>query len=127
MGMAKGTSKHEAEESPIFDSVTLYKVIKTNKGRTLMLHVDGSVSMIIPFEGINNTALSEVDFEAMFRRIQSTLDDVDPNDMTIQFMMVRDSNVGSTKKEHLPTFLRPRADYLDFLAENYMLLLTNFI
>lgn len=126
MGMAKGSDKHAVEESPIFDNVSLYKVIKTNKGRTVMTHMDGSVSMIIPFEGINNTALSEEDFTVMFRRIQSTLDDLDPMDVSVQFIMVRDSNVGSTNKEHLPTFLRPRADYLDYLAENYMLFINKF-
>ncbi len=126
MSIAKGSKIHEAEESPIFENVSLYKAIKTNKGRTLLLHNDGSVSMIIPFEGINNTSLSEADFEHMFRRIQSTLDDVDSKDMSLQFMMVRDSNVGSTNKDHLPSFLKPRADYLDFLAENYMLFVNKF-
>lgn len=126
MSMSKGSGKHNAEESPIFENMTLYKVIKTNKGRTVMLHSDGSVSMIIPFEGINNTSMSEADYEAMFRRIQSTFDDIDSGDMSIQFMMVRDSNVGSSNKEHLPSFLKPRADYLEYLAENYMLFVNKF-
>jgi hypothetical protein len=126
MSMAKGTGVHQSSESPIFENVSLYKVIKTNKGRTVMLHSDGSVSMIIPFEGINNTSLTEEDYVSMFRRIQSTLDDVDSGDMSIQFMMVRDNKVGSPVKDHLPSFLKPRADYLDYLAENYMLFVNRF-
>ena len=126
MSMAKGSKKHQDTESPIFENLPLYKVIKTNKGRTVMLHNDGSTSLIIPFEGINNTSLSEEEYVSMFRRIQSTLDDVDSGEISIQFMMVRDNNVGTSSKEHLPSFLRPRADYLEYLAENYMLFVNRF-
>lgn len=124
--MAKGNSNHAKTESPIFEQVPLYKVITTNRDRTIMLHIDGSVSMIIPFEGINNTSMSEYDFEGMFRRMQSTFDDLDSDDISIQFLMVRDSSVTAPNKEHLPSFLKPRADYLEALAENYQLFVNHF-
>lgn len=126
MSMARGSKNHQSNESPIFSELSLYKVLKTNKGRTVIVHSDGSVSMIIPFEGINNTSISEPEFESMFRRIQNTLDDVDSSDLSIQFVMMRDSNVSAPNKEHLPSFLKPRADYLDYLANNYMLFINKF-
>ena len=126
MSMAQGSKKHNAQEDAIFDYLSLYKVLKTNKGRVVAVHVDGSISMVIPFEGINNTSIVEQEFEDMFRRMQSTIDDVDPDDMSIQFVMSRDSNVGIQDSSHLPSYLRPRADYLNDLAQHYQLFVNRF-
>lgn len=126
VNMALNSATQQASEDSIFDQLSVYKVLKTNKGRVVAVHVDGSISMIIPFEGINNTSLVEGDFEEMFRRIQSTIDDLDSEDLSIQFVMARDSNVGIQDASHLPSYLRPRADYLNDLAKNYQLFINRF-
>ena len=124
--MLKNTKFYEGKEDPIFSDIPLYKVVKTNKDRTVVVHVDGSVSMIIPFEGINNTSMSEPDFENLFERIKSTLNDLDSKTITAQFVMVRDNNVGQVNTDSLPTYLKPRADYLSKLADNYELFVNRF-
>lgn len=126
MSMAKGTGIHKENEDSIFEELSLYKVLKTNKGRVVAIHTDGSISMVIPFSGINNTSITEPEFEEMFRRIQSTLDDVDSEDLSIQFVMSRDNNVGINSSAHLPSYLRPRADYLNDLAKHYQLFVNRF-
>lgn len=114
------------DESPIFEDLTLDKIIKTKQGRLVILHFDGSVSTIIPFQGINNTSFQENDYEEMFRRVQITMDEIQDPNITVQFLMVRDSNMQIHDSEQLPTFLRPRAQYLTSLAENYQLFVNKF-
>lgn len=119
-------SKVHIEESPIFEDLTLYKIVRTKQNRLIILHVDGSVSTIIPFQGINNTSFREADYEDMFRKMQTTIDEVyDPN-ITIQFVMMRDNDVSIANIEALPSYLQPRAQYLQNLAQNYQLFVNRF-
>lgn len=128
MSMAEGSKKHQEAESPIFDEISLYKIVETNKGRTVMLHYDGSVSMILEFSGINNTSMTEYDFETMFKRIQNTLDDTRNPSISMQFIMTRTNNVSQDENhfEHLPSYLKPRAEYLESLSKNYELFENKF-
>lgn len=127
MSMAYSSTKTSKAESPIFSDVSIYKVVKTNKDRVVMLHIDGSVSMIMKFSGINNTAFTEDDYESIFKRITGTLNDLDTDDISVQFMMMRESSKSDDdQKDSLPSFLKPRAEYLDILAENYQLFENNF-
>ena len=124
--MNTGNGRSNSEESPIFEDLTIWKIVKTKQNRMVILHVDGSVSTIIPFEGINNTSFREDDYEKMFKRIKTTLDEIyDPN-LTIQFVMMRDNNVSSVDVSSLQSYLRPRAQYLQNLAENYQLFVNKF-
>jgi hypothetical protein len=67
--MLKGTNNHQDTESPIFDDLSLYKVVITKDSKPLMIHNNGGVSVIIPFFGINNTSFDESQFESMFKGI----------------------------------------------------------
>jgi hypothetical protein len=126
--MITGTKAHHETESPIFQDVTLYKVIETSKGKPVALHYDGSASMIIEFEGVNNTSFSEDDFVSMFKRIQATFDDLRNPQLSIQFIMVRDNNIQNIDKniKVLPSFLKPRAEFLKTLASDYKLFVNRF-
>lgn len=126
--MQTGSKKHSTSESPIFQDISLYKVINTTKGKPVALHHDGSASLIIEFEGVNNTSLSEEDFEIMFKRIQSTFDDLRNPHLSVQFVMVRDNKIENIDEniKSLPTFLRPRAQYLKTLADDYKLFVNRF-
>lgn len=124
--MQKGNANIHHNESPIFEDLTLWKIVKTKQNRYVILHTDGSVSTVIPFQGINNTSFKEEDYEKMFKRIQTTLDEIyDPN-LTIQFVMIRDNNVSQMDISALPSYLKPRAQYLQNLAENYQLFVNKF-
>lgn len=113
-------------ESPIFEDLGLYKVIKTPQNRLNLLHHDGSVSIIIPFEGINNTSMNEQDFEMMFQKIQTNMDKIfDPN-ICVQFIMTRSNDVAYDQTDRLPSYLRPRASYIKSLAENYKVFRNKF-
>ena len=107
------------KEGSIFEDMSLLKIIKTKQGRLNILHHDGSVSVIIPFSGINNTSLTERDFEQMFEGIQLTLDQINDISLSFQFIMVRTNDVTDVDSAHLPTYLRPRADFIKKLADNY--------
>ena len=56
-------------ESSIFEDLSIYKVIRTPQNRYNLLHLDGSVSIVIPFQGINNTSFNEENFEEIFLKI----------------------------------------------------------
>lgn len=126
--MQTGSKNHSTAESPIFQELSLYKVINTSKGKPVALHHDGSVSMIMQFEGVNNTSLGEEDFEGMFKRIQSTFDDLKSPYLSIQFVMIRDNKIEDIDDniKSLPSFLKPRAEYLKTLAEDYKLFVNRF-
>lgn len=114
------------KEGSIFEDMSLLKIIKTKQGRLNLLHHDGSVSVIIPFSGINNTSLTERDFEQMFEGIQLTLDQINDISLSFQFIMVRTNDVTDVNSAHLPTYLRPRADFIKKLADNYQLFRNEF-
>jgi hypothetical protein len=126
--MQTGSKYHAKLESEIYDDLTLYKVVNTKKGRPVVVHLDGSVSVVLKFEGLNNTAFAESDFERMFKRMQSTLDDVQNPAISIQFVMIRDNNIEHLDDniEKLPSFLKPRAEYLKQLASEYKLFTNRF-
>jgi type IV secretory pathway VirB4 component len=126
--MQDGSSNHKNYESKIFDDLSLYKVIPTQKGKPVILHKDGSVSVVTRFSGINSTSFSEKDFEAKFKRIQSTLDDIKDPRISVQFVMVRDSSFPSLEEniKKLPVILRPRAEYTKTLADEYKLFTNKF-
>lgn len=124
--MQKGSQSTQKNESPIFEDLTLWKIVKTKQNRYVMLHTDGSVSTIIPFSGINNTSFTEEDYEAMFKRMQTTIDEIYDSNLTIQFVMMRDNNVSQLDVSTLPSYLKPRAQYLKNLAENYQLFVNRF-
>lgn len=118
--MNKGTKFHEQIEGPIFDEVGLYKVITTNKNQTVMIMLDGSVGMIIPFKSINCNSFSEEQFEELFDRIKRVIDGLDDSEVSVQFLMMREKALlkGGIKAKDLPSYLRPRAEYLQILSDN---------
>ena len=126
--MLTGQKNHQLNEDSIFKDLSLYKIINTKKGKPVVLHLDGSASVVVQFEGLNNTSLSEEDFESMFKRIQSTLDDIQNPNISIQFLMVRTNKIPDLEAniEKLPSFLKPRAQNLQNLAENYDLFINKF-
>jgi len=124
--MQTGNKRVSIDESPIFEDLTIWKIVRTKQNRLVVLHVDGSASTIIPFQGVNNTSFQEEDYEKMFKRIQSTLDEIYDRNITIQFVMMRDNNVSQVDVTSLASYLRPRAQYLQNLAENYQLFVNKF-
>lgn len=127
MSMSKmDKSKQDVDASSIYDDLSLYKILRTNKNRTVIIHNDGGSSVIIPFEGLNNTSMNEESFESMFERMKTSIDSINPELFTITFTMVRDSNVGQEDTSKFPSFLRPRAEFLNNLSDNYMLFINKF-
>ena len=126
--MLKGTKSSKDNESSIFESFSLYKVINTNKGKPVALHQDGSVSIVMKFEGINSTSFAEEDFETMFKRVQATLDDIKNPALSLQFTMIRDNKIPDLDENvaKLPSFLKPRAQNLKILADDYKLFVNRF-
>ena len=120
--MQKGTNYHKSIEGPIYDELSLYKVVDTNKGRPVIVHMDGSASTIVPFESINANSFQEEDFEALFDKIKTVIEDLDHEDISVQFGMKRGaSEISNDKVDHLPTYLKPRASFLKNLAEDNQL------
>lgn len=126
--MLTGTNQTRIAEDSIFEECSLYKVVNTKKGKPVCLHIDGGVSVVVKFEGINNTSFSEEDYESMFKRVQSTFDDIQNPNVSIQFVMIRDNQISDIDKhlENLPTFLQPRAKYLKDLADDYKVFYNHF-
>ena len=114
------------QESPIFEDLSIYKIIRTPQNKLNLLHHDGSVSVIIPFAGLNNTSKSEIDFEHMYSKIQNMIDKIQDPNLSVQFIMTRTNNMDFPSNQGLPTYLRPRADYVKKLAENYQLFKNEF-
>lgn len=116
--MNKSTKMYESVEGAIFDELTIWKVIDTNKNKPVIVHMDGSVSTIIPFHPINVNAFSEVDFEEMFNKIKKVIEGLDSEEITIQFIMMREkAKVDVSVVQDLATYLQPRATYLLDLAD----------
>jgi type IV secretory pathway VirB4 component len=126
--MLTGEGKTLLNEDSIFEELSLYKVVNTKKGKPVCLHSDGGVSIVVQFDGLNNTSFAEADFESLSKRIQSTLDDIQNSNVSIQFLMVRDNQVSDIEKyvEILPSFLQPRAKYLKELADDYKVFFNKF-
>ena len=117
--MNKGTNYHKSMEGSIFEDLSLYKVIETSKGQPVIVHLDGSCSVIVPFTSINCNAFEESEFEQMFGRIQSVVEDLDHEDITVQFIMSRNrAKKVEDEYEFLPEYLKPRASFLNYLADN---------
>lgn len=120
--MQKGSDYYKKMEGPIFDELSLYKVINTNKGRPVIVHLDGSVSTIVPFKSINCNSFEEPDFEALFERIKIVIEDLDSDDISVQFLMERrKAQIPLDEIEHLPSYLKPRATFLQDLADGNQL------
>lgn len=126
--MLTGEGKNLLNEDSIFEELSLYKVVETKKGKPVCLHNDGGVSVVIQFNGLNNTSFSESDFEVMAKRIQSTLDDIQNPNVSVQFLMVRDNQITDIDHyvENLPSFLQPRAKNLKELADDYKVFFNKF-
>lgn len=117
--MQKGTNFHSNFEGPIFEDFNLYKAIKTTKGMTILGHMDGSASVVLPFESINVNAFQEDDFEKMFNKIKLMIQDLDSDDISVQFIVLRENiSVDYDKFNKLPTYLKPRGQYLEFLSKS---------
>lgn len=117
-GGSNGTKYHSQHEGPIFEDMTLYKAVKTNKGQTVLIHIDGSASMIIPFESMNCNSYTEEEYVSLFERIKSILEDLDPKDITAQFIMMREAAPYNDElSQKLPSYLQPRAYFLKDLSE----------
>lgn len=127
MSIAK-PAKKSPEESPIFDEVSLYKVVRTNKGQAVMLHYDGSVSAVMEFKGINNTSFSEADFERVLKRIEATASEIQNPAMTVQFSMISTNEVSTDEEDikGLSSFLKPRAEYVQKLAKDNKVFTSKF-
>lgn len=114
--MNQGSKFHDYSESEIFKNMTLWKLIPTNRGQLVMVHTDGSASVILPIESINANSFEEEDFESMFSRIKKFVEGID-TDITVQFVMMREKaskdNIDFTK---LPSYLSPRGEMLRHLA-----------
>jgi hypothetical protein len=125
--MLQGKPGHQDNESPIFGDLSLYKVLYSKRdNRPVIVHVDGGVSVIIPFHGINNTAFDEGTFEGLFKGLQTVLDELPPGICTVQFVSCRSSDVAKADPSTLPRFLRPRAEFFNQMAENNQIFQNEF-
>jgi hypothetical protein len=118
--MNKGTEYHTGLEGPIYEDLTLYKVIKTSKGQPIAIHMDGSTSVVVPFQSINCNSYDENEYENMFEKIKSIIEDLDDNGITVQFLMnrIRAKRVEEDQYHGIPEFAQPRALFLNKLADN---------
>lgn len=122
-----GPKSYSSQESSIFNELTLHSAVEYRNGRAFLVHRNGSISAIVPFEGMNNTALSEPEFEAMFAGIKKVIDDIPEHEgISVQFLMLRTADKEEMHAEILPTFLRPRAEYYNKLVENYQIFKNRF-
>jgi len=116
--MNKGTKLYNTVEGSIFDELSIWKVIDTNKKKPAIIHMDGSVSTIIPFQPLNVNSYTEDDFEEMFTKIKKVIEGLDSEEITVQFIMMREkARVDLNKVKDLATYLQPRAKYLLDLAD----------
>lgn len=117
--MNNGTSYHSSLEGSIFEDLSLYKVIQTAKGQPIIVHLDGSTSVVVPFSSINCNAFEEEQYEQMFEKIKDVIEDLDHESITVQFVMVRNrAKKVEEEYEHLPEYLKPRAGFLNYLADS---------
>ena len=122
--MQEGSNYTKMKEGNIFEELGFYKVIKSNN-RHFMTFKNGSVSSIIKFRGINNTALQEDDFEDIANKIQQIVVRLNNPKISVQFLMKRSNDI-NVENENVPSFLRPRLEYVNTLAKNYQLFKNDF-
>lgn len=115
--MLKGGPTHHQIESPIFGSLSIWKIVNTEAKRPVILHKDGGVSIIIPFQGVNNTSFNEAKFTSFYDQISKFFDNIEREIVTISFTSRRSNDVESVDSQDLPRFLKPRAEYFDHLAK----------
>jgi hypothetical protein len=71
--MQDSKQNHLDNESPIFEHLTLLKVLKAKNGFNYVFHHGGAVSVVFKFEGINNTSMNEDDYRRVFSNIERVL------------------------------------------------------
>lgn len=114
-------SQRDVSASAIFEDIGLHSIKQTNKKRPVIIHQDGSVSVIFRYEGLNNTSMTENDLVKMYQRVKTTIDDLDPELVTVSHTQLREESHSAVKQQNLPTHLRPRNMMLDTLASDYKL------
>lgn len=87
--MLKGSNYHKKFEGAIQEAMSLYQ-IKKKDNDVLLFHYDGSISTILPFKPLSTVTFNEEDYERMFIMFQDLLNDLDENEITIQFVMLRE-------------------------------------
>ena len=97
--MQEGSNYTKMKEGNIFEELGFYKVIKSNN-RHFMTFKNGSVSSIIKFRGINNTALQEDDFEDIANKIQQIVVRLNNPKISVQFLMKRSNDINVENKKN---------------------------
>jgi len=120
MSFVDEKNKHSAKETPIFSDLSLYKVIEDGLPYPIMTHHDGSLSLVLEFEGLNNIGYNANTYESLFSRIQKVVETLPNAPLTVQFLLERHSKDKNTdnKIDNLPSYLKPRADFLNKLVDD---------
>ena len=124
--MIENNPQNNENEDPIYKYLTIEDVVKTKRGRNVIIHEDGSISCILPFRPLNSTSFDEAQFEDFFDKMAGIIESV-PENISVQFFMSREkANVDVEGIEKLETYLKPRAQYLYDMADNYELFQNKF-
>jgi type IV secretory pathway VirB4 component len=109
----------DLKESPIFEHLTVERVILNEKGLPGFYHNDGSFSMVIELDGINTTALDDAQFATLNKAITNTLSsNLNSSNITVQFALDRREVKKVSIDEDITGTSRLRAEYLNELVDN---------
>lgn len=117
MQVGKGGRLNEVE-SPIYRDLSLFKAIRHRTGKMFITHNDGGLSLVMRIRGLNSTSFEEANYEDIFSQISKTIEGIHDPGVSIQFVNCRMKNKKLAAAESLPDYLRPRAEYFNFLSEN---------
>lgn len=114
--VARSSAAYYDAETPIFTDFSLYKIAKDK----IIAHNDGSLSLVIKFTGLNSTSFTEDKYEDIYRVIQNIVEQTSSNGsgVTFQFVHTHFKNMKKVETDHLPSFLRYRAEYFNELSES---------
>lgn len=122
--IARSSSAYYDLETPIFNDLSLYKIAKDS----IIAHNDGSLSTVIKFTGLNSTSFDENRYEDIYRTIQSIVEQTSSHgsSVTFQFVHTHFKNPKKVESDHLPSFLRYRAQYFNELSERNIIFEDNY-
>lgn len=113
-----GKKKSQQFEDPIFEQISMYRVVETKKNRSVMLHLDGSASVILELTPMNHTGFSDVEMWRLHNKQQQIFRTLDTQSISVSFHMSRTSAKFDTSNIDLPPYLNPRVNLLNKMGDD---------
>lgn len=112
-----GKHKSKYFEDPIFEQISMYRVVETKKNKSVMLHLDGSASVILELTPMNHTGFSDYEMWRLNNKQQQIFRSLDTDSISVSFHITRMSAKFDTSTIDLAPYLNPRVNLLNVMGE----------